>query len=30
VVFLGGMGFLVLIAMWITYKRRDPRPQGTE
>jgi ubiquinol-cytochrome c reductase cytochrome c subunit len=30
VVFLGGMGFLVLIAMWITAKRRDPRPQGTE
>ncbi len=30
VVFLGGMGFLVLIAMWITAKRRDPRPTGTE
>jgi hypothetical protein len=30
VVFLGGMGFLVIIAMWITYKRRDPRAQGTE
>jgi len=24
VVFLGGMGFLVLIAMWITAKRREP------
>jgi len=30
VTFLGGMGFLVLIAMWITAKRRDPRPTGTE
>jgi len=30
VLFLGGMGFLVLIAMWITAKRRDPRPTGTE
>jgi ubiquinol-cytochrome c reductase cytochrome c subunit len=30
VVFLGGLGFLVLIAMWITAKRRDPRPTGTE
>jgi ubiquinol-cytochrome c reductase cytochrome c subunit len=30
VVFLGGMGFLVIIAMWITAKRRDPRPTGTE
>jgi ubiquinol-cytochrome c reductase cytochrome c subunit len=30
VIFLGGMGFLVLIAMWITAKRRDPRPTGTE
>ncbi|MGH3196216.1 MAG: cytochrome bc1 complex diheme cytochrome c subunit [Streptosporangiaceae bacterium] len=28
VVFLGGMGFLVLISMWITAKRRDPRPTG--
>jgi len=28
VVFLGGMGFLVLIALWITAKRRDPRPTG--
>jgi len=24
VVFLGGMGFLILIAMWITAKRREP------
>ena len=23
-IFLGGMGFLVLIAMWITAKRREP------
>jgi ubiquinol-cytochrome c reductase cytochrome c subunit len=30
VIFIGGMGFLVLIAMWITAKRRDPRPTGTE
>jgi ubiquinol-cytochrome c reductase cytochrome c subunit len=30
VIFLGGMGFLVLIAMWITARRRDPRPTGTE
>ena len=30
VIFLGGMGFLVLIAMWITAKRRNPRPTGTE
>jgi len=30
VIFLGGMGFLVLIALWITAKRRDPRPTGTE
>jgi ubiquinol-cytochrome c reductase cytochrome c subunit len=29
VIFLGGMGFLVIIAMWITAKRRDPRPSGT-
>ena len=28
VIFLGGMGFLVLISMWITAKRRDPRPTG--
>jgi ubiquinol-cytochrome c reductase cytochrome c subunit len=30
VIFLGGMGFLVIIALWITAKRRDPRPTGTE
>jgi ubiquinol-cytochrome c reductase cytochrome c subunit len=30
VLFFGGMGFLVLIALWITAKRRDPRPTGTE
>jgi ubiquinol-cytochrome c reductase cytochrome c subunit len=30
VIFLGGMAFLVLIAMWITAKRRDPRPTGME
>jgi len=30
VIWLGGLGFLVLIAMWITVKRRDPRPTGTE
>ena len=30
VIFLGGMGFLVVIAMWITAKRRDPRPTGME
>ncbi len=30
VAFLGGMGCLVLIALWITAKRRDPRPTGTE
>jgi ubiquinol-cytochrome c reductase cytochrome c subunit len=30
VVWLGGLGFLVLIAMWITAKRRDARPTGTE
>jgi quinol---cytochrome-c reductase cytochrome c subunit len=28
VIFLGGMGFLVIIAMWITARRRDPRPTG--
>jgi ubiquinol-cytochrome c reductase cytochrome c subunit len=28
VIFLGGMSFLVLISMWITAKRRDPRPTG--
>ena len=27
-IFLGGMGFLVIISMWITAKRRDPRPTG--
>ncbi len=30
VIWLGGLVFLVLIAMWITAKRRDPRPTGTE
>jgi ubiquinol-cytochrome c reductase cytochrome c subunit len=30
VIWLGGIGFLVLIALWITAKRRDPRPTGTE
>jgi ubiquinol-cytochrome c reductase cytochrome c subunit len=30
VIFLGGMGFLVIIALWITAKRRDPKPTGTE
>jgi ubiquinol-cytochrome c reductase cytochrome c subunit len=30
VVWLGGIGFLIIIAMWITAKRRDPRPTGTE
>jgi ubiquinol-cytochrome c reductase cytochrome c subunit len=30
VIWLGGMVFLVLIAMWITAKRRNPRPTGTE
>jgi ubiquinol-cytochrome c reductase cytochrome c subunit len=28
VIFLGGMGFLVVISMWITARRRDPRPTG--
>jgi ubiquinol-cytochrome c reductase cytochrome c subunit len=28
VIFLGGLGFLVIIALWITAKRRDPRPAG--
>jgi len=28
VIFLGGLAFLVLISMWITAKRRDPRPTG--
>jgi len=26
VIWLGGLGFLVLFAMWITAKRRDVRP----
>jgi ubiquinol-cytochrome c reductase cytochrome c subunit len=30
VVWLGGLGFLVLIAVWLTAKRRDARPPGTE
>jgi ubiquinol-cytochrome c reductase cytochrome c subunit len=33
VIWLGGLGFLVLFAMWITAKRRDRRPaepSGTE
>ena len=30
VIWLGGLGFLVLIALWITARRRDPRPTGTE
>ncbi len=30
VIWLGGLGFLVLIALWITAKRRDPRPTGME
>ena len=30
VIFLGGMGFLVIIALWITAKRRDPKPTGME
>jgi ubiquinol-cytochrome c reductase cytochrome c subunit len=30
VIFLGGMGFLVIIALWITARRRDPRPTGME
>jgi len=30
VIWLGGLTFLVLIALWITAKRRDPRPTGTE
>ena len=28
VIFIGGMGFLVLISTWITAKRRDTRPTG--
>ena len=27
-IFLGGLGFLVVVSMWITAKRRDPRPTG--
>jgi ubiquinol-cytochrome c reductase cytochrome c subunit len=30
VIWLGGLGFLVLVALWITARRRDPRPTGTE
>ncbi|HEV2535990.1 MAG TPA: c-type cytochrome [Streptosporangiaceae bacterium] len=30
VIFFGGLGFLILIALWITAKRRDPRPSGME
>ena len=30
VIWFGGLGFLVLIALWITAKRRDPRPTGME
>ncbi len=30
VIFLGGLGFLIIIAMWITARRRDPRPTGME
>ena len=30
VIFFGGLGFLILIALWITARRRDPRPTGTE
>jgi quinol---cytochrome-c reductase cytochrome c subunit len=30
VIFFGGLGFLILIALWITAKRRDPRPTGME
>ena len=30
VIWLGGLGFLVIIALWITAKRRDPRPTGME
>jgi ubiquinol-cytochrome c reductase cytochrome c subunit len=30
VIWLGGLGFLVLIALWITARRRDPRPTGME
>jgi ubiquinol-cytochrome c reductase cytochrome c subunit len=30
VIFFGGLGFLILVALWITAKRRDPRPTGME
>ena len=33
VTFLGGMAFLVLVALWITAKRRDirlPEPPGAD
>ena len=30
VIWFGGLGFLVIIALWITAKRRDPRPTGME
>jgi ubiquinol-cytochrome c reductase cytochrome c subunit len=30
VIFLGGMGFLVIISLWITAKRRDTGPTGME
>jgi len=30
VIWIGGLGFLVIIALWITAKRRDPRPTGME
>ena len=30
VIFLGGLGFLVLISMWITAKRRDPTTDGAD
>jgi ubiquinol-cytochrome c reductase cytochrome c subunit len=30
VIFFGGLGFLILIALWITARRRDPRPTGME
>jgi len=30
VIFFGGVGFLILIALWITARRRDPRPTGME
>jgi ubiquinol-cytochrome c reductase cytochrome c subunit len=30
VIFFGGLGFLILIALWITARRRDPRPSGME